>query len=179
MAGSVVKVEGLEELKRALRELPLNLRKRALRDAMRAGGRVVQKAMRDAAPVLDPSDRAVLKGYRRPGTMRKAISVRTSRISTSQGNVGVFVNVKPAKGAKYKTTTTRALGFKIKKRQLVRASQRGAKNPNDPFYWRFVNFKQGAAFLEAGAAKLGDALPAIVARIGPAIQKLNVKGGKA
>ena len=184
MAANVVKVEGLDELKRALREIPAQLRKRVLRDALTAGGRVVQKAMRGKAPRIDESDRAVLKGYRKPGTLRKAISVRLSRISSREGNVGVFVNVKPAQGAKFKTTTKRVLGLKFKTRTQTKASQRGAKSPNDPYYWRWVNFgtKNGvraAEFVEAGAAKLNDALPVIVARIGPAIQKLNVKGGRA
>jgi HK97 gp10 family phage protein len=55
--------------------------------------------------------------YRKPGTVKQAIRVRTSKADRRAGDVGVFVNVRPAK-----------------------AGQRGAKNPNDPFYWRWLEF---------------------------------------
>lgn len=175
-----VKIEGLPELRAALLSLPEKLRRRALRDALAAGARVVQRAARAATPVISASARAVQKGYRKPGTVRQAIRVRTSKISTRQGNVGVFVNVKPAPGAKFRTKTSNFLGLKVKKRTQVRASQRGAKSPNDPYYWRFINFgtatgTPAARFVEKGAAALPAALPEIVKRLGPAIQKLNVK----
>ena len=41
MAGDIqVKVSGIEDVKKALRDLPVKLRKRALLNALRAGGRV-------------------------------------------------------------------------------------------------------------------------------------------
>jgi hypothetical protein len=108
--------------------------------------------------------------------------VRTSKAAKRVGNVGVFVNVRPAKGL-----------------------ARGAKSAHDPFYWRWINFgwtpasranggfgtagrrqraaarigspnakaRPGVGFLEAGAAKLGAALEAFKAAIGPQIAKLN------
>lgn len=172
------KVTGIPELKQALRELPQKLRVRALRNALAAGARVVQRAARAATPVISAAAPAVLRGRRRPGTVRKAISVRTSRVARAAGNVGVFVNVRPAKGAKFKTTTTTVLGLRVKQRRQVRGSQRGANSPDDPFYWRFLNFgtRTGTrpfAFLEAGVARLGDALRVFTERIGPQIQKLN------
>lgn len=172
------KVNGIPDLKAALAGIVPKLRVRALRNALAAGARVVQKTARQATPVLNPSALAVRKGYRKPGTVQRAISVRTSKIARKAGDVGVFVNVRPAKGAKFKTKTTKVLGLKFRSKTQTRASQRGAKSPNDPYYWRFIEFgtRTGTAargFLQAGARQLDEALRVFVARIGPAIEKLN------
>lgn len=149
------KVNGIPELKAALAGLVPKLRRQALRNALAAGARVVRDEARRRAPVLQPTLRAP---YRKPGTVRKAVSVRTSKTARRAGDVGVFVNVRPAK-----------------------RGQRGAKSPNDPFYWRFLEFgtKRMAArpFLQAGARKLADALEAFKRVIGPQIDKMNRKGG--
>jgi HK97 gp10 family phage protein len=179
MIGATVK--GIPELKEALNSIVPKLRRQALRNALAAGARVVRDAARSSTPVLRLGTRAP---YRKPGTVKKAITVRTSKLARKRGDVGVFVNVRPAK-----------------------KGARGAKNPNDPFYWRWLNFgwnppqrsdgagkkgkrtrrilnktsllkrKAGYRFLEAGAAKLGDALDIFVRMIGPQIQKLNRKNG--
>lgn len=171
------KVTGIPDLREALRSIVPKLRVRALRNALAAGARVVQSSARAATPVISASALPVRLGYRKPGTVRKAISVRTSKEARKAGNVGVFVNVKPAKGARFKTTTSSVLGLKVRTKRLTRASQRGAKSPNDPFYWRFLAFgtrHMGARnLLEAGAAKLPQALAVLIAKIGPAIDKLN------
>lgn len=171
------RVTGVADLRRELAALPNKLRVRAVRNALAAGARLVRNAARSAAPVLSIGDPAVQAGRRKPGTVRKAISVRTSKTARAAGNVGVFVNVRPAKGARFKTTTSNLLGLKIRTKRLTRASQRGAKSPNDPFYWRFVAFgtrNMGPRnFLEAGAARLPQALAVFLAKIGPAIAKLN------
>ncbi len=149
-----VKINGLPELREALRSIPDKLRRRALRNALAAGARVVQGAARDAAPVIPAAALPVRRGIRTPGTVRKAISVRTSKIARRSGDVGVFVNVRPAK-----------------------RGQRGAKNPADPYYWRWLEFgtKNAAPrpFLQEGAKKLGEALQVFLARIRPQIAKLN------
>lgn len=174
------KVHGLPDLKEALRQLVPKLRRRALRNALAAGARVVQKEARAKAPVLSPASLAVRKGERASGTVRKAISVRTSKLATRAGDVGVFVNVRPAK-----------------------KGARGGKVPTDPFYWRWINWGWNAArasdglgragkrarralrkattlkripgrhFLEAGATKLEEALQVFIKAIGPQIEKLN------
>lgn len=174
------KVIGIPDLREALRGIVPKLRVRALRNALAAGARLVQKAARSATPIINPGALAVRKGYRKPGTVQKAISVRTSKVARRAGDVGVFVNVRPAKGA-----------------------NRGGKNPNDPFYWRFIEFgtqsrrkgerslsivrgrlkrrrhraNTGATkaykFLQTGAQMLPAALAVFLAKIGPAIEKLN------
>ena len=178
------RVRGIPDLKAALAGIVPKLRVRALRNALAAGARVVQRAA-VAKLALKRTDGiamgdAIRKGYRKHGTVAKAISVRTSKLARRAGDVGVFVNVRPAKG-----------------------SNIGAKNPNDPFYWRFINWgtkarvkgersmgivrgkmksrrhnrSTGATrailFLEAGAARLPQALDAFIKSIGPQIAKLN------
>lgn len=182
-------ITGLDGAIATLKGLPDKLRKRALRNALAAGGRLVRDAAKRATPILSASDPAVRKGWRKPGTLKKAITVRTSKQSLKKGDVGVFVNVRPAKGAVFR------------KGKQVKASNRGAKNPNDPFYWRFVNWdinpagrdrskegkaarrkanaaggpksRQGVRFLEKGAAKLGAALEAFKAAMSTALAKIN------
>lgn len=173
MADSVtVKVNGIDELKRALAALPGRLRRKVLVKALRAGAQVVQKASRAAAPVL-----ATATPYRTKGLLRRRITVRVSKAARSAGDVGVFVNVKPLKNG-------------------------GAKNPLDPYYWRFAAFgtkahtikpktakglafggrvvklvkhpgAKGKDFLEAGAAVLPAALAAFEREALPAIAALN------
>lgn len=149
------KVSGIPELKAALAGLVPKLRRQALRNALAAGARVVRDEARRRAPVLQPTLRAP---YRKPGTVRKAVVVRTSKVARRAGDVGMFVNVRPAK-----------------------RGQRGAKSPNDPFYWRFLEFgtrkMEARPFLQAGAKKLTDALAAFKKVIGPQIDKMNRKGG--
>lgn len=172
-----VKVTGLPDLKAALLSIPAKLRKRALRNALAAGARVVRDESKRNAPVLQGQVKT-----RTVGLLRKQISVRTSKIARKSGDVGVFVNVKPAK-----------------------KGERGAKSKTDPFYWRFINFGwtpasgqrtsqnrrarrqavrsgkapaiDGKNFLEAGGKKLGDALRIFLQKIVPQIEKLN--GGKS
>lgn len=150
--GITAKVVGIPDLRRALLSIPRKLRRRALRNALAAGARVVQSAARTFTPVL-----RVPSPYRTPGLVKKAISVRTSKIATRRGDVGVFVNVRPAKK-----------GF------------RGAKSRTDPFYWKFIEFgtkkMPGFGFLQAGAKQLSKALQVFNTKIIPQIQKLN--GGK-
>lgn len=148
------RVTGVADLRRELAALPNKLRVRAVRNALAAGARLVRNAARSAAPVLSIGDPAVQAGRRKPGTVRKAISVRTSKLARRRGDVGVFVNVRPAK-----------------------AGQRGARSPNDPFYFRFINwgtkYIRPFKFLEKGAEQLPAALAVFVSKLPAIIEKLN------
>jgi HK97 gp10 family phage protein len=188
MAGSVqFRVQGIADLKRELLAIAPKLRRRALRNALAAGARVFRDEARRRAPVLKLTTlagaSAVRRGIRKPGTLRNAIRVRTSKLSTRRGDVGVFVNVKPLKGG-------------------------GANNPNDPYYWRWQEFgwnpanrsttkasrryvnkvfsafrkagntqKPGAAFLRGAATRQGEALRRIEQTLGPQLRRLNVSKG--
>lgn len=184
MAADVaVKVHGLDHLKRQLAALPKAMRKRVLRNALSAGARLVRDEAKRNAPVLSP--KAAMKApFRAPGTVKKAIRVRTSKRDRRDGNVGVFVNVKPAgKG------------------------QKGAKSRTDPFYWRWQEFgwtpatgpRKGAAglqarrlrrknskssapavpgrqFLASGAKRLGQALQVFEKQVGVWVSRVSATG---
>jgi len=169
-----VKITGVEDAAAKLRALVPAMRKKVLRNALAAGARLVRDDAKRNAPVLSASFKAP---YRKPGTVRDAISVRTSKNARKAGDVGVFVNVRPAKGAKFKTNTTNLIVVKIKRRVQTRASQRGAKSPNDPFYWRFLEFgtrKMAArSYLRPAANKLQDALAVFTVAVNKWIAKAN------
>lgn len=180
MSALEVKVTGIDDYRDVLASIPKKLRRRALLNSLKAGARVVRDAARRKAPVLSLGTKAP---YRKAGTLRGAISVRTSKRDSRAGDVGVFVNVKPLPGNKYATRrATNILGQKTRTRVLVRRSARSATNPNDPFYWPFVNFGHkdrgggdvpGFHFLEAGAAQLDEALRVIEKTLGPQVQRLE------
>lgn len=176
MDGVFAKVQGVADFRQKLQGLTAQMRRKVLRNALSAGARIVRDESKRNAPVLSAENRQA--PYRKPGTVRDAIRVRTSKRDRRAGDVGVFVNVKPAK-----------------------AGDRGAKSRNDPFYWLFQNFgwtpaskgvskrqrrrdnRAGAAkkirgkrFLEAGANKLGQALEVFQQQLGRWITKVNATG---
>lgn len=176
MAGEQVRVEGLEHFKQQLKDLTAQLRRKVLRNALSAGARIVRDEAKNTAPVLAAENRNA--PYRKPGTVKDAIRVRTSKRDRAAGDVGVFVNVKPAK-----------------------SGSRGAKSKDDPFYWRWQEFgwtparkgiskairrrdnKAGAAkkipgrkFLTNSANKLGQALEVFQQQLGRWIAKVNATG---
>lgn len=149
-----VKLAGIDELVEKLRELAPAMRKRVLRNALSAGARLVRDEAKRNAPVLSSSIKAP---FRKSGTLKAAIRVRASKTTRRTGDIGVFVNVRPAK-----------------------AAARGAKNPADPFYWRFLEFgtrKMSArSFLRPAADKLSDALAVFQLQVGRWIEKVNASG---
>ena len=156
MAGEVVRIEGLENLKRKLAEVPKAMRKRVLRNALAAGAREVRDVAKRNAPVMTLGT-SLKAPYRKPGTVKQAIRVRTSKADRRAGDVGVFVNVRPAK-----------------------AGQRGAKNPNDPFYWRFLEFgtrkMPARPFLQRATSALPKALTIFQERVAKWIHETDRSG---
>lgn len=156
MAADTVQVKGLDELKRKLADVPKALRKRVLRNALAAGAREVRDVAKRNAPVLTLGT-SMKAPYRKPGTVRDAIRVRTSKADRKAGDVGVFVNVRPAK-----------------------TGARGAKNPNDPFYWRFLEFgtkkMPAKPFLQRATSALPKALTIFQERIAKWINETNRSG---
>jgi len=153
-------VRNLADMKAELAAIVPALRRRALRNALAAGARVVRDDAKRRAPVLQPTMKAP---YRTPGTVKRAIVVRTSKLAKRRGDVGVFVNVRPAK-----------------------AGARGAKSRTDPFYWRFLEFGTqffkrgvGVQFLQGAAGKLPQALQVFTQVLGPVVQKLNNRARKS
>ena len=172
-----VRLQGFDDLARKLRAIAPALRRQVLRNALAAGGRLVRDEARRNAPVLSKPQSAP---YRTPGLVKSQIVVRTSKVARKSGDVGVFVNVRPAKGAKFKTTTTRLFGLKVKSRRQVRASNRGAKSKTDPFYWKFLEFgtakMRAHPFLQPGARRLPEALALFQAQVGKWFAKTDATG---
>jgi hypothetical protein len=173
----VCTVAGQQAAAEALRSLPAKLRVRAIRNGLAAGGRVFRDEARRLTPVLAVPVRRQGQLIRKPGTVRDAINVRTSKRARRAGDVGVFVNVRPAK-------------------RLAR----GAFNPFDPFYWRWLEFgRQGRAgraargqakgrravapmrafrMLQRAAGRAGQAVQVISAALAKSIQRMNSKNAQ-
>lgn len=149
---------GLPDLRATLLSIPNTMRKKVLRKALREGAVLIRTAARATAPTLQrPTP------YRTKGLLRRAISIRASKVSTRAGAVGVFINVRPAK-----------------------KGQRGAKSNKDPFYWRWINFgwkhakvrRNGWRFLESGGKQLGSALVKITGYLSARVQAMNNLGAR-
>lgn len=126
-----LKILGLAELQRELRAAPEKIRKQAVRGALRKGGRVITTAAKAAAPVL-----AVPTKTRRPGTIKRNIRLATSKFARRAGDEGVFIGVRPLRGSR--------------QAKLGRA---GAANPNDPYYWWFVELGTGPHVIAGRSGK--------------------------
>ena len=113
---------GADQLKRALAGVPDKIRKGAMRTALRKGGLVIKRAAQARTPEL-----AVPHPYRLRGTVKRAISVRTSKFARRAGNIGVYVGVRPL--SKKKISAFKAGG-----------GGSGYKNPRDPYYWWWLHF---------------------------------------
>lgn len=111
----VFRVSGLEEAKRALNSLPAELRKRIVRQALRAASKPLVTYARAVAPVLT-AESAKRNRRRVPGTIKRNIKVFNSkRANGRNGVLGVYVTVKASR------------------RDLKRSPVTG-----DPYYWRWL-----------------------------------------
>lgn len=113
-----VQLEGIDELKRALADVSKQIRTKAVRGALRQAGNIIKKQAQSNAPILkSPAQN------RKPGTLRRSITVRASKFARRNKDEGVYISVRPLRGSRQK-----------------RLGKAGANNPNDPFYWRFLEF---------------------------------------
>jgi HK97 gp10 family phage protein len=123
-----VRIAGLKELLEGLQQLPQQLEKKAIYAALGGAARVVRDRAIDLAPEVDASHPMVQTGRRKPGTIKRAIRASRSKINKGQrGLYEMIVRVKPLKQKirnRFKQTTGRA----------------GKDNPNDPYYWWWVEF---------------------------------------
>lgn len=115
-----VKVEGLAQIHKALSELGRKVSNKIAVKAMREGGKIVREQARQNAPVLSQST-----PHRRAGTLKKAIKSSTKVLKN--GKIGTVIRVKELTAKQIET-------FK------VRSGKKGALNPKDPYYWRFLEF---------------------------------------
>ena len=157
--GIKVALRGVDDLKRALAEASSSIRKKAVRSALRKAGSVISSAARQAAPVLTVPTR-----FRKAGTVKRAITVRASKFARKAGNEGVFISVRALRGSRQK-----------------KLGKAGARNPNDPFYWRFLEFgtrkMMARPFMRPAAEKTGQqAVRTFMDAVVPQIERLNRRG---
>lgn len=112
-----VRIEGLAQLERALRELPERIAHRALRVSVYAGAKVIRDAARAQAPKAAQS-----LGHKRPspGTLKRSVIMKHIRELSGGGRQTFYVLVR--QGRKYRNQGKRG-----------NLSQ-------DAWYWRFVEF---------------------------------------
>lgn len=119
-----IKIEGLAELRKTLRALPDNLRRVALNNMLRKGGRIIVAAQKAEAP----HDTYAL---------RDAITMKTTpkskTIYDAQVRIGVLSDVGP--GGLTKGTARKA----VASRQVKSTGLTGFAN-SDVYYWRFQEF---------------------------------------
>lgn len=119
-----VKIEGLEQLKKALNQLPVEIQQRSLRSAVSAGAKVVV----DAAIAKAPTD---------TGSLKKAIYRYRSRSQSGTGRETYYVGVRKGKKAYADTAKNRRLN-RVGKKYTVQG---------EAYYWRFLEF--GTAKMQA------------------------------
>ena len=151
----MAEIEGLADLKRSLADLTADLKRKVIRAGLRDAAAPIAKQARANAPTLKKDH-----PYRLPGTLKRSIITKASkRFNGQSGEIGVYVAVRKRKG----------LGGKD-----------SARNPFDPFYWRFQEFgtKKQAARPFMGPAFNANAERAIdifKARLKTRIDKANTR----
>lgn len=168
---SSASISGTAELSAALRDLAPRLRRGPALKALRAGAQPVLERAIAETPILDKPVYRNGRMIRRPGTLRRSLTVRTSKDTAKDGNVGVFVNYKPLE-------RSAIVAFKND------TGRRGADNPDDNFYWRWVIFatrrnkNPKRALQIAGGILQSVSLPLIVQALVAIFDRLNKKAGK-
>jgi len=174
-----VHLDGAEELRKRLADLSDKLRKKVVLSALRKAAGIIRVEAKKNTPVLKRP-----KKYRKPGTVRDNITVRASKFAKGSGDLGVYVGVRPLRG----------------KARVAKFGKASAQNPNDPYYWWWVEFGYkvvppkskanpgsitkrrkaakhsvpGKRFLtKAGDTKGQAAIDTFMAQVVPAIEKFN------
>lgn len=120
MASVTVKIDGLNKLGKAMQDLGRKTSNRIAVKAMRQGGAIVRETARAKAPILKEK-----VPHRKAGTLKKAIRSRTKIKRNGKTETIIWV----------KGLSKKQIGaFKDK------SGKSGRANPNDPYYWRFVEF---------------------------------------
>ncbi|HEI9807231.1 TPA: HK97 gp10 family phage protein [Proteus mirabilis] len=115
-----IKISGLAELSQYLKALEKNVGKRIARKAMNAGAMELKQEIKHRVPILKET-----VPHRRKGTIKRNIHSKTK--VQRNGQVKTRIWVKSLSGKKvsaFKQATGKS----------------AALNPNDPFYWWFVEF---------------------------------------
>lgn len=114
-----INVLGLKEIKATLDKLPARLGEKVVRAALRSAAQVMRKDAQARAPILKKP-----KYGRKPGTVKQSITIKRSK----RDKYGVFLTV---------------MGLSAKKIKAFKAgsvTKDAAYNPDDPWYWHFLEF---------------------------------------
>lgn len=126
---TTIRVEGLLDIGKALKELGDEVTKRASNQAIRAAGAVVVKEAKRLVPVLKSQD-GQLDPRWLPGTIRDNITTTRDKQASGPGQSAVIVHVK---------RRSKAQVAKQKKRAAAKGKAVQARH-NDPYYWWWVEF---------------------------------------
>ncbi len=148
-----VQVQGLEQLSKALKELPDRMARNGLRASVYAGAKVIRDEARLQAPVAIAS---LGPDQPPPGTLKRAVIMKQIPELSSKTNQTFFVTVRHGK----------------------RYRKQGKKGnlSQDAWYWRFVEFgtrkMRARPFLRpAFDLRKNDALDAIKTRLAERIEQ--------
>lgn len=141
-----VRIDGLDEVRRALMDTPVELRKKVIYRLLRKAAQPMLRAARAGAPRASKASRRVI-----PGLLQRSIGIRVSKIKRpAAGEFGVFITATTPPGVK----------------RIKRAARKvGGAGPNfgDPFYHKF----QEAGFHAVGRRSSASRLKASGARFIP------------
>lgn len=121
-----VQIKGLREIGEAMKSLPGRMDQRLLHRGLTAGARLVRDDARARVPMLQVPD-----PRRTRGLLRRMIQV--ARVRPEPGmRATVWVRMRMLSGR-------RAAAWK---QRMATSGKRwaGSFNPNDPYYWKFVEF---------------------------------------
>ena len=131
-----VEIKGLRELETAMKGLVPAMQKRAIRQALGAGGRVVRDSARVRAPF-------------RSGVLRKNIHVVVAKINPYKGVQNAYIGVEAGKVPEKKDLVKGKVAFKRRGKTKLRALTKREKRGEDPYYYRF----QEVGFTAVGRRK--------------------------
>lgn len=176
MAGETLtaKIEGGPELIARLKQLGGPQLERVGVEALRAGGAAFRDAARERAPVLKEPD-----PRRTAGTLKRSIRVaRARRGGESEFEVVVGVRKSTARARRAFRAASRTFdAFRAAGNRFRGATE----NPNDPYYWRWVELPTKRATLRAQPflrpafdAAREDATQRVLDRLNKRLTKLGV-----
>lgn len=177
MAESVnIEIEGLHELKIALRGLPKNLRRTALNNSLRVGARVIIKAQKAEV---------VSKGLVDTGKMRSSIKSKTtpkSRLFGKDAEIRIGVLSDIEKGGLSRGFVRPSSVPLWRRGKTIHTGLTGFSN-SDVYYWRFHEFgtssMQARPFMVPGFyASRYQANKAILRSLKHSIEKQALKAKK-
>jgi HK97 gp10 family phage protein len=161
-----IKVEGIDELLRAMRALPANLRKKVLGRALKEAGKVIQTYAKQKAPVLQ-----VPVPHRVKGLVRRSIVLRASKVARRRGDVGVYVTV---------PRTKKAALVARRQKGIAKRGYATYADLRDPYYFKFL--ERGTKHMEARpfltpakVTKANEAIARFMRAAIPEIEKMKAK----